>query len=486
MNTYVAVLVLGVMYVVGGFGVLALVGLVPQRRSAPLWVDVAKLGGVAYLTGLAATSMILIAMACVGFPISTALAVGVSAALAACGVARTIRRSSSLSTPPRGAWHDRNALEYGIVTVLVVLTVAYAGLGVRWAAAYPLSGSWDAWAMWLIKGHLIYSDGHLPTQFLTSSAYHYFHANYPMLVPVMNALWFHIAGYNSVALHSEYWALLIATLWAAGYVATRRSRPLVVIPVVVAIAVINQVWGQLMSLYADIPMALLLFLAVVCLGDWLADSMQSDTLWLGIIFLAAAANTKDEGLTGALAALIALWVGLAISKPGRGAVLRLGLGTAGFVVAIAPWQLWLAAHHVAGDVPVGKGLDPSYVLGRMDRFMPSLTAFYQNATNSAWLHALPLAMFLVMVCICAGRVRRLAVFYFLAGLLNVIAILWTYVISTNPLAWYLSTSAGRVIDGLLFVSFAAIVVLTGELWTPDVSVSDLVPIVRLLKPHRAR
>jgi hypothetical protein len=482
MSPDLALLVLGALYALAGFGVMELAGL--QLRSA---VDVIKTLGLAYVVGLVSTSMVLIALLSTGVAASIPVLLAVSITLGIGGgavgrrlhgtrePAGSLGSSGSEGAPRTGrrglelesAGVTIHRLELAAATALLIGLGVLLVSGLRWAKVQPLGASWDAWAMWLHKGHLLYAFGHIPTAFFTSKAYLYMHQNYPLLVPLVNAEWFHFAGFNVVTLHAQYWFIYCAELWALGYTASRRARPIVWAPLLCMLAVTpNLVFGQT-SLYADIPMALFLLLAALWLGEWVgrADAQASAVapLVIAILMLGAAANTKNEGMTGAIALIAGAWVVLLLARRRSAPLRRLALASVGFLAMVAPWQLWLAVHHVGGDIPIGKGIDPVYLIDHLNRLGPSASAFYHNAISSGWDGLVVIALVLLLVGLCVGRLRREASFFLVAAGLNVAAILWVYVISPINLTWWLATSANRTDDGFVLTIAAATFALCGQM-----------------------
>lgn len=462
MSPGLALIVLGALYLLAGYGVLELAGLQVDGVAGAL-----KLLGLAYVVGLVGTSIVLIALLCVGAALSVSWLIAVSVSLGVGGVVAGRRLHGSVAT----ARARLPKVELIAAVVLLVGLGAFLQSGLSWATVHPLGSSWDAWAMWVHKGYLLYAFGHIPTDFFTSKAYGYMHPNYPMLIPVMNALWFHLARFSAVSLHAQYWALYCGGLWALGYTASRRSRPVVWVPLLCMLAVTPNVINGLMTLYADIPAALFLMLATLWLGEWLANGgagrPAKSQLMIATILLAGAANTKDEGMTGAIAVLIGAWALLIFSRASRQQIRGLAIASVSFVAMLAPWQLWLAAHHIGGDIPIAKGLDPIYVWDRMNRFGPSISAFYNNATSSGWDGLVVIALIVLVLALYTGTARREVSFYASAALLNVLAIVWVYVISPIDLSWWLATSASRTDDGFVLTVVAATFAVCGQMLPPD-------------------
>jgi len=513
MPTELAALVLAAGYCFAGLGVLAALGLV--RPSAG---GVAAALGLAFMTGVATVLLAGIALLCTGAPVGSGTLALLAGVIGAGGLALSARRDelrwggcqAHRSGAGRSASAGRLTLEgrstlegahprartracaapnddgggterpmrtaraarrvgfdrWVAITVLLALGV-FAVLTFRWARVQPLE-AWDSWSIWARKATLLYDFGHLPSAFFTSPVYAFMHQGYPLLIPLYESSWFHaVGGADTQSLHVWFWVLFVAFLWATAYVASRVARPAVWAPLVGLLAVTPAIWSQLMTMYADVPMGLFLMLGALALGLWIAGRRGRD-LALAVLMLAAAAGTKDEGLTGAVSVLAAaLALTLVAGAPGvsrRRAPAPLLAAIAGFAVLIAPWRLWLAAHHITSEMPVGHGLDPSYLLERGDRVSPTVNALFAEVTNqSNWAYLLPLALALVIAGLATPRLRAVAAFYALAGLAAAATILWAYVISANELPWLISTSANRTVVGPMLIAAAAIFHLAGAL-----------------------
>jgi hypothetical protein len=456
-------------FLLAGAGVLAAVGIAPRGPIAVLgWLC------LAYVAGLAATMLVAIALVCAGVAVHAAVLGLASVAVGGAGIAVGLRRGWIRRRPARRGGEFRSlvrrvrgwGVEEWLTAGIAVVLAGYAALGYRWARGMPL-GTWDAWSIWARKATILLDYGTVPTSFFGAHAYAFMHPDYPLLVPMLESIWFRfVGGADTQSLHVESWLLFVAALGAAAYLAARVTRPLVWAPLIAFVAIVPAVTGQLMTLYADVPMGLLLMLGALLVGLWL-EERRGSLLALATLFLAAAANTKNEGLTSAVCVLGTAFVVSAAmpAAAGRRADLRaLLLAVAAFAVAIAPWRLWLAVHHVGGDMPVGKGLDPAYLADRTNRISPTLKALYAQLTDQgSWSFVLPLGIGVVLACLLARTGRRLAAFYGLAGVAVFLSVVWAYVINPNDLSFQLPTSVNRTVDGLMFLAIAALLQLTGVL-----------------------
>ena len=451
------------LFVLAGFGVLNAFGFL---RSS-LWDAVAAVG-LAFLAGVSFVITVAIALLTVGVPFRLPVFVALSLATAVGGLLvrrqwlGMFRPGRPVVTDLRSGLRPRNPQAW-IATLTLVAFAAYAVVGAVMARVRPLL-EWDSWSIWTRKGEMLFYSGSLPTEFFTSSAYRFMHADYPILVPVFESIHFRAMGtIDTQAIHLQFWLLLIAFVWAILYLGLRRGTLLVWLPVVIAVSIAPAVYGQMLTAYADIPMALLLALGVLLIGEWLA-TRDSRVLALGVLFLAGSANTKNEGLMAAVVALVVAGAVLVIGHR-RSDLRALGLGAAGFVAAILPWRIWISAHGIHGDISVLNGLDPFYLADRADRVWPSVNSLYlQLIDQTSWLYVVPFGTALALVCLLVGRQRSIATFYLATGVIVFAALVWVYWISpTEPLGVFLATSAYRVVAVLAAIAFAALLQLASSI-----------------------
>ncbi len=479
---------LGPIVLIGGYCFAGL-GILAALRFIDLsFASMAAALGLAFLVGVAVVLLAGIALLCVGVSVDIetlgALAVliglsGLGDAWRRAGRSRLrrprLRRPSWTRTRTRASTHLAKAVVYGrrldaerwaAASVVVALAV-FAVLTYRWALVQPLQ-VWDSWSIWARKATLLFDYGHLPTAFFTAPAYAFMHPDYPLLLPLYELTWFRVVGSaDTQSLHAWFWVLFVAFLWATAYLASRVARPAIWAPLVGLLAVIPAIRDQLMTMYADVPMGLFLMVGVLSLGLWVTARRRRD-LALSMILLGAAASTKNEGLTAAVSALaVALIITLVIAVPGlqrRRAVAPLLVGIAAFVIMVAPWRLWLAAHHITDEMPIVRGLEPSFLLKHADRIRPATDALFSEVTNQGnWYYLLPIAIALVIAGLATRGLRRIAAFYGLATIGAAVMVLWAYVINPNELSWLIATSSSRTVVGPMLIAAAGTVHLAGAL-----------------------
>jgi hypothetical protein len=243
---------------------------------------------------------------------------------------------------------------------------------------------------------------------------------------------------------------------------------LLAIPVAAA-AVAPGVESQLLTAYADVPMAMFLSTGVLALGLWLAGGSRS-LLAPAALLLAAAASTKNEGLMGAVVALGVAGI-LVAAETGRPRLRPYLAAVAGFALVLAPWRIWLAAHGVQGDLSVSDGLNPSHLADRSERVRPSARALIaQLADQGRWLWLAPAALALLLLLLVARgpsapQQRRITLFYGATATVYLGLVLWSLWVIEAPLFQQLKASADRLVTGFVLILLAALVHLPGRLAT---------------------
>jgi hypothetical protein len=438
--------------VLAGQGVLLGIGITHFR----LKTLVASLG-LAYLAGTAATMLLGILLLTLGvelkLPVFVVLALGVAAvgtglAFRRGGARPPVREQAPGSRPGRG---PLVLIGLAVVLLAAVLVIGLVDAGVR-----PIQ-DWDAWSIWTRKAIVLTSDG-LDPRFFAGGAYEFSHLDYPILLPLFESIHFRAMGVaDTQAIHACIWVLYVASLGAIAYLGSRIARIWVWLPIVLALAFGSQFYGQILTAYADVPMALLAAPGLLCIGLWLRDQDRRH-LALGMLLVAAAASTKNEGMTLAIATVGAGAVVLAVGRAWR-QLLVFGVGALGLGIALAPWRIWQRAHEIAGTFHLSDLLDPGS-WQRVDVWFKTFLSLFESAS---FAYIVPFGLVLVLLGLATPGLRRIAGFYLLAALGAFSAVMLVF-ISTDRTV-YAPTTPGRVIMGTTFVFVAALLQLGGALDT---------------------
>lgn len=438
-----------VLLALAGLGILVGLGLVPRRLKA-----VIPALGLCYLAGASVVPVVLIALLVIGIPFTLVtffLVVCVCIGMGAVGSAG--RPAERLRWSPE-AW---------VVVAFVAIFGAFAIIGLLSALEMPLK-EWDSWAIWGRKAQMLTAHSSLPSGFFASPSYYFMHADYPLQYPVWEAIHFRAAGgFDPQAIIRHVWLFLVAFVWAVAYLLRRQVRPLVWAPLLLLAAAAPGFWQQLLSGNADVPLAIFIAMGAISLALWL-DEGDGRSLALAAVMLAGAANLKNEGLMAtvcllAVAGVIGLYRGLP-RKP-------FFLASLAIVLTALPWRIWTAAEGIEGDLPVSRGItDPGYLFGRIDRVWPALEATARELGDQRlWLYILPLAILVLAAALISGRGRRVAAFYLGSMFLVWAGLIWSYWISPHPIEWHLETSVSRVVSLVVFIGIAALVHVSGILFS---------------------
>jgi hypothetical protein len=207
---------------------------------------------------------------------------------------------------------------------------------------------------------------------------------------------------------------------------------------------------------ADLPLAVFISLSSLAAVGWLATESR---FYLALVATcgAAAAAIKTEGLPEIVLVLVLL----GLFAPSR----RAGLWLAG-VVAVAsavPWLAWRTAHDISGRIPLGEGLDPSFLADRVDRLGPGMEGLARGFLDpTEWLLLVPLAVVLALAGFVRERHRAwLGVPAILAAGFAFLA--WAYWADRDAIDYLVSTSAYRVVEPFVLTAALAIPLLAERL-----------------------
>lgn len=477
MRTDLAQIVVTALYVVPGIALLVAARVIAFRTT-----QIAAAVGLAYLVGVAVMTTAAVLLLAIGIPLNATrylvLALLLTAAFAVCPVKarwQSDRKGNASSKRPTISalrrWLTSRTTAWWIaaITIFVIAFLALAGFATT--RRLPVSG-WDGWSIWGRKGLMLFYNESIPTEFFASKSFIFMQPDYPLLVPIWESIFMRFAGApNLQALHAQFWIMLVAAIWAAGFLAHRAAPAIrgskewaaaIWAPLLGVLLVNPNVYRQTSQMYADIPMAIFALSAAFCCALWI-ETRRRGYLVVAAVLLGGLANIKNEGLTTMLAILAALLVVRFISyESSRWRSIKPVLLTAGYVVlSVLPWRIWIAANDVHGLVSISDGLSPKYLWEHKDRIKPSLNAFLnQLIALGVWTYVPALAIVLGLACLIIGVGRRVAVFYSVAVALTLGGIIWGYVVAPTVLGPHLELSADRLVDGFVLICMAAVLHLT--------------------------
>jgi len=328
---------------------------------------------------------------------------------------------------------------------------ALAALAVHAWPAYasrPLA-DYDAWAIWGMKGKALSLAGWADPALFANPAATAAHLDYPLLLPSLEAVAARaLGGFDGRAIHLQFLLFGAAGLAALHGLLRRRVQAWLLWPALLALAAAPAFNAQLLTAYADIPLALFVAAGLLAASAWL-ESGEPRALALASLLFAAAGLTKNEGLIFVAAALIGLLLATRRWRP-------LLLAALGIEALLAPWQLFLALHHVHSDTLL--------TLHSLDVRHPGIGPLALHALLDAALSldAWPLLLPLFFAAVLAAAGSRLAVFAWGWALVSFGGLTWIYVVSKTEWSNYFSYSGDRVIDSVLVGAAALAPLLTAE------------------------
>jgi hypothetical protein len=380
--------------------------------------------GAAYLTGLALVGVVSAQLGLVHVSFGW-IALAVAAAIAAIPIVH--RRAWRVWRPGRGTpWTWA-----GVVGLAVLLVRSWPVF-----AAQPLN-AYDGWAIWGMKAKALTDFGWVdPTLFAAKEAASA-QLGYPLLVPSLEAVASRaMGGFEPTTIHLQFLLFAVAGFAAFHALLRDRVRPWLLWPWLLALAAAPAFLTQLLTAYADVPLALLVGGGLLAAARWLDDGRPA-SLALATLFLAAAGLTKSEGILFAAAAYLALL--LARWRRWR----PLLVSAVVFELLLLPWQIWVAVHHVSAGTTV------NLTSPRLDHPGIGPLAFRALLDQSLSLHAWPLLLPLFVVAVLAAAGARVAVFAWAWALAAYLLLTGVYVTSTLEWSNYFAYSGDRVVDTAL-------------------------------------
>lgn len=453
MRVELAIAGVSLLLIVAGQGVLLALG-VTRLRVRTLLASC----GLAYLAGVASTLLVgvLLLVLGIGFPLP--LFAVVALLFGAAGAAIALRRPRSAEAGEgRSAQAPASRAQRLVVVAVGAILVAVMVSGLLDAGVRTIS-DWDAWSIWMRKAVVLTYNGLDPRVF-AASPYSFAHLDYPILLPLFESVHFRAMGTtDGQPIHAAFWLMYVACLGSVAYLGSRFTRVWVWLPAVLALALGSQFNQQLLTAYADVPLGLLTAIGVLSVGLWLAGRGRR-YLALGCLLLAAAASIKNEGSPLVFAIFASAAIVLAVGRAWR-SLMTLAIGVVCVVAALAPWRIWVHAHHIKAAFPIVAS--PSYLFGHLDRFWSSVKLLGPLFETDALSYVVPLALALVIAGLATRGLRRVAAFYLLAAVGSFASVIWALVITPASVHYQPSTPA-RIIMGTVFVLFAALVHLAGAL-----------------------
>ena len=328
------VLVLNLLFLLAGSGVLWGV------RGWTTWREWASLGGIAYMSGLAAVSVLATLVPIYGGALSggtiLALVAGVGVAGIGMGIAKRRPLPTRASTPS----------PIDLITVVpMAATIVLLVLFFRVARIEPMT-AWDAWSFWMTKAKAIYYFGGIDTSIFRQTW-----PSYPLLVPVLAAMNFRFMGAaDTTALGVQWWLLAVGLVWAVPGLLRRIAPPRITWLFLALFVALPQFDDKLLSRTADWPLDIFFALAACAALAWVVTREA----WLLAVFglgLAAVLVTKREGQLLAVCVVLATLAATGWRRRSTWLAV-VPVGVLAYLPAI-PWRIWWTSRHLPTDEPPG-------------------------------------------------------------------------------------------------------------------------------------
>ena len=403
-------------------------------RGWDTWAELARLAGLAYVTGVAVVGSTWTLLLILGVPFSLGLVLGLPAFVIA--TFSLLARRRGRTRPVR-----RTAGSDGGLLVAAACIAASGLLLAGFFRAARLSGLywWDAWSFWIPKAKAIYQFGELDVGFFTVLP----GPSYPPLVPVLDAAAFHVMGSaDVVTLHVQYWLFAVGFVWALAGLLAERVPDWILWPFVLLLLVAPRIGERFLITEADLFLDYLFVVAAILMLLWILDR-ERWRLVVATVAMCGMVLTKREGLL--LAAVLVTAALLASARQWRSVWPSLVAASITVAAVAAPWRIWYVARGVAGEAP--QTLDPTDT----ERLWPSFRlAFDVLLSSDYWSVLVPIAIGALVLATLA-RAYTVVVFFGAVVLLVTLGggwITWaipeleiTQELGGNPIVRYMGSAA---------------------------------------------
>ncbi|MEO8289673.1 MAG: hypothetical protein ABI649_01595 [Gaiellaceae bacterium] len=446
-------------FLAAGAGLSRPLGLWRSPHELPAVLAVAYVAGVAAV-GIGATLLLLAGLALTVWQVLLLCAL-----LAAAGFL-PVSLGASLDAPLPSTRSVRRLA----AAVAALLGIYLLGLLAR--SWYEPLFHWDAWAMWTLKARAIVLLDGLDLRVFAADAYRSLHLDYPLFVPALEAIDFRFMGrIDTRVVDAQFWFLFVGFLGAAAQLLRDRVQAVVLWPALLLLGIAPSLAIQLRWSIADFPLAL--FFGLAGLAGWrYLESGRAPFAALLALFGGAAWATKREGLAFVVLLYVVL---LVFALVRRAPVVPLVLAGAASLVAILPWRIWVRAHDLEpAELPLGKAVNPSYLLDRTDRVGPALSGLAEQAFKPGWwLAVLPLFLVATALALRSRNGRPLGIFVLCLVGLMFASLLWAYWGDRPEIDQHVAHTARRVVTSALVVSGLFLPLLAAQLGRHEPQSRDL-------------
>lgn len=356
-----------------------------------------------------------------------------------------------------------------LIWFVLLLALPVIAVTVSWLAMRVPYGAWDAAAEWNLRAmFLVQPDQHW--QYVLSE--HVANSDYPLLHCIALARLFAFSGdWSSVV--SQWFAFAHAVMAMILLVGTlmRLTRAWVALLAGMLLIGTKFWWGMTCWQYADHTICAYMLASAVMLGFWLHTHTQSLRQSAGLLIVlalltGACAWTKNEGLTWVIGMSLIVFASLLIRHQPRQWALCAAWILGLVVIMWMPMTVKLMSHQqsvvMAGMSEISLS-DRLFDVHRTVAIFKQLgQIFYFNHPDMALLLAVVLLLSLAKRI--NGSILWIKSAVLLLWILQVGSILLVYQLTTQPLAYYIGTSADR-----LMLQLWPVLLLAGGLWMAPVS-----------------
>jgi len=439
-------------------GVFLAVGyclLAPALKELPalVWTTFA---GIALLVGAAAIGVALCVLAALGLQTGLRTLLSVAGVFAvAGGLAALLAPQPRLQTIRFRITRPRRSQLAGAVFGTAAAMFVACACALTVFAAFR-SSPWlnDTYTFWLPKGLVLGSHGLDDRLFTQNDQYVGFVSpDYPLWWSVIGGLEMDfVRTIDLRAVNAQISVLLAAFVASVARLLWGRVRTWILWTALAFLVVSAELLHETQSGGADVPLAVYVALTVLASLLWLASG-EGFFVALAGVAAAAAANIKVEGAPQLVVLVVLPTIVVWPIVRRRGAILIAAL-VAAWATSV-PWLVWRARHDVPSDFDLRSAFDPGYLADRAGRIGPSAQAVVTSLVGRDWPLIVPVFLALTILGVV---LERRALWLLPAGVFGACVALWvwTYWAGSTPLDFWLSTSAYRVVDGLLLATAVTI------------------------------
>ena len=427
---------------VAGFGMLPLLGI---ARS---WRLLFFRCGLAYLCGILLVGIVSAHLALVHVSFGwTGLGMLAALSLGLC--------TWRLKGTERPSWRRPGWIDTASFAALVALMIDY-GRAFRVA---PLN-RYDAWAIWALKGHALYAFGWADPVVFAGASYRFANLDYPLLIPSLEAVDFRTMGaFDTRLVHVQFLLFLVAALLALFALLRDRVPSLVLWLSLFALALAPAVFDQLLTAYADVPLALVFGVGVGAAGRWVITN-ERWALALASFCFAGALLTKNEGSLFVLA----VFLGLLVTAHTRWRALA--VAASADLLLLLPWRIYVHSHQLHDiNYSLGDSFDYGHVHSRLGVGPIAFrTLAEQMLDPQQWGLLVAIFAALLAAALVLG-LRALPLFALVWTIVAWLGLSWIYVISHLEYSSYLDSTKERIVASIVVGSAALVPLLAAESWT---------------------